>query len=254
MYASRLIYHYYRDLVRFKLCGNPKQMLKTVAPSEAGLFDRAAKVHIRFRLGGSTFPPKLYYKIYTHAPVADVGAFAPRDYAADDSSGETLLATTSSRERCTIRVGHSYYGASVRCSNGEPASHSGWYERVENNGWRPVAESRLAEEPSDAVEAQSRTKRIEFHYQRELREKRRIAKQKLAKRRWLSSMFKEKLAIDSSQGKYESYSASSTFDASEQDWEEKAECLLRWSGDLDFENYVREWEVIGTSGPSVDTC
>jgi hypothetical protein len=37
-------------------------------------------VHVRFRLGGSIFPPKVYFKIFTHRPLCDVNAFAPRDY------------------------------------------------------------------------------------------------------------------------------------------------------------------------------
>lgn len=37
----------------------------------------------RFRLGGSFFPPLIFYKIFTHRPVADIGAFGPRNYAAE---------------------------------------------------------------------------------------------------------------------------------------------------------------------------
>ena len=33
---------------------------------------------VRFRLGGTSFPPQIYYKIFTRAPLCDVGAFAPR--------------------------------------------------------------------------------------------------------------------------------------------------------------------------------
>ena len=35
---------------------------------------------MRFRLGGMHFPPTIYYKIFTNAPVCDVGSFAPKDY------------------------------------------------------------------------------------------------------------------------------------------------------------------------------
>ena len=37
--------------------------------------------HVRFRLGGHTFPPSIYFKIYTHRPLCDINAFAPRDYS-----------------------------------------------------------------------------------------------------------------------------------------------------------------------------
>ena len=50
-------------------------------PQEAELAgDAALGSHVRLRLGGYTFPPTIYYKIYTHRSVADIGAFAPRDY------------------------------------------------------------------------------------------------------------------------------------------------------------------------------
>ena len=39
-------------------------------------------MHVRFRLGGMVFPPTVYYKIYAHGAVTDVGAYAPRDYTA----------------------------------------------------------------------------------------------------------------------------------------------------------------------------
>jgi hypothetical protein len=38
------------------------------------------KLTYRFRLGGSKFPPTVFYKIFIHAPVIDINAFAPRDY------------------------------------------------------------------------------------------------------------------------------------------------------------------------------
>jgi hypothetical protein len=32
--------------------------------------------------GGCTFPPVIYYKIFTHRPVTDMCAFSPKDYTA----------------------------------------------------------------------------------------------------------------------------------------------------------------------------
>jgi hypothetical protein len=30
---------------------------------QAGLFDKSMGIHVRFRLGGSSFPPTLFYKV-----------------------------------------------------------------------------------------------------------------------------------------------------------------------------------------------
>lgn len=61
--------------------GDPKQLLKCINPREADLMDAAAGVHVRLRLGGETFPPMIYYKIFTRRPVADVCSFGPRNYS-----------------------------------------------------------------------------------------------------------------------------------------------------------------------------
>jgi hypothetical protein len=47
----------------------PRQLLRSINAPEAALVDPAAGLHIRFRLGGSTFPPILLYKVFTHRPV-----------------------------------------------------------------------------------------------------------------------------------------------------------------------------------------
>ena len=79
-YTNVRIFCYYRDLIRFRNVGDPALLLKCINPKEASLIEPAAGIHVRFRLGGEIFPPNIYYKIYTHKPLCDVGAFAPRDY------------------------------------------------------------------------------------------------------------------------------------------------------------------------------
>lgn len=64
-----------------------------------------------------TFPPNIYYKIFTHRPIADVCASSPKDY--------TQLGLKKPVARQT--------------NNGSPlmlVDRSGWYQRMENNSWR----------------------------------------------------------------------------------------------------------------------
>ncbi|XP_031553124.1 uncharacterized protein C11orf65 homolog [Actinia tenebrosa] len=79
------VYNYYKDLINFKNRGDPKLMLRCINPREADLLDAGAGVHVKFRLAGEKFPPNIYYKIFTHRNIADIGAFAPRDYTAADN-------------------------------------------------------------------------------------------------------------------------------------------------------------------------
>lgn len=58
-YRNKRIYRYYRDQIAFKEKGDPKDILRTINPREAQLMEAAAGLHVRFRLGGSVFPPFL---------------------------------------------------------------------------------------------------------------------------------------------------------------------------------------------------
>lgn len=48
---------------------DPRQLLRGINAPEAALMDPAAGLHVRFRLGGSSFPPILLYKVFTHRPI-----------------------------------------------------------------------------------------------------------------------------------------------------------------------------------------
>jgi hypothetical protein len=125
-------------------------LLKSINPAEAGLLDAAARCHIRFRLGGTKFPPLIYYKIFSHGGIVDINAFAPRDYMA-------------------MKKDKGKSGINVKFDKPETESpeKNGWYRRYENNGWRPISDKILT--PFDQVEVQSSQKQMEFHYDRKVR-------------------------------------------------------------------------------------
>lgn len=50
-------------------------MLRCINVREAALVDAAAGLVVRFRLGGSSFPPLVFYKIFTHRPVTGTHSF-----------------------------------------------------------------------------------------------------------------------------------------------------------------------------------
>jgi hypothetical protein len=138
-FCNRRVYIYFRDLVIFKLKGLPQDLLKTIIPSEVSLCDRASGIHVRFRLGGQSFPPKVFFKIFTHRAVCDVGAFAPRDYTAKsplDSRQRHNRVMDSVSSLTNIRVGGKYFDVIVPNTISEC---NGWYKRQENNSWRPIA-------------------------------------------------------------------------------------------------------------------
>mmetsp|Transcript_2340 Transcript_2340/g.4164 ORF Transcript_2340/g.4164 Transcript_2340/m.4164 type:complete len:532 (+) Transcript_2340:74-1669(+) len=142
-FCNRRIYKYFRDLVLLKLKGAPYELLRSIIPTESHLLDRASGTHVRFRLGSQIFPPKVYFKIYTHRPLCDVNSFAPRDYKNErpsdpmqvENRSETL--TMKSSRFPQIKVGVRYFDAVVRTTCAEGTAN--WYRREEGNDWRPIA-------------------------------------------------------------------------------------------------------------------
>lgn len=64
-----------------------------------------------------TFPPSIYYKIFTHRPITDVCASSPRNYAR-----QGLKQPVAPQSKRGLPVGQE--------------DRSGWYQRMENNSWR----------------------------------------------------------------------------------------------------------------------
>ena len=92
-------------------------LLRAVNPREANMSDAACGVHVRFRLGGTTFPPLIFYKIYTHRPVTDMCAFSPRDYVAAALEKKSRRHTKS--KPAGFRAGgvcHTFYSLARVCS------------------------------------------------------------------------------------------------------------------------------------------
>ncbi|GAQ80325.1 hypothetical protein KFL_000510260 [Klebsormidium nitens] len=220
-YWNRKVYRYFRDLIRFRERGDPALLLRSINPTEARYAEAAAGLHVRFRLGGDTFPPMVFYKIYTHRPVTDVCSFCPRDYAA-------LSQRRGKRQPGTRKQ-----------SGGEEED---WYLRWENNGWRPVAERLL--QPVDPVTVRTAAVRRPFHYSKL---KRREDLEQLARRKkleWFQQMYKSGREA-SDFGTDDSGPPGDDVSAAEGDSED---CdLLSWTTGLDFDTYQREWVTLATS-------
>jgi hypothetical protein len=258
-YTNRRIFFYYRDLIKFRNAGDPALMLRCINPREASLLDSAAGVHIRFRLGGSSFPPVILYKVYTHKPLCDVNAFAPRDYSVSKSKGakyENNHSNSGKQKNKRWRTSSNYlqvgnarfetkYGDSYDDDDGS------WYQRNDMNNWRPVAAGVLQEADMLPEQRNLKSLRKRFHYSRQVRKQDKVASQKRKKRQWMMKLYKEGLASnkDFPQGKKKT--TKTIFRRRKQDnWEEQAEELLEWSSALDFDEYLQEWTGLGTSGPS----
>lgn len=175
---------------------------------QAALFDKAAGVHVRFRLGGSSFPPTLLYKVFLSRPLCDVGAFAPRDYTSEKLAAPRELHSHPSRDDLStgsalvsgqIRVGASYFGTVVQVG---PEGMDQWYRRVENNDWRPITYRVLRDvtggdaPPGSVPEHERRAveQGVAFHYSRVKRQDEVQRRRKAKKRRWLMRMYQEGLA------------------------------------------------------------
>ncbi|KAJ1452478.1 hypothetical protein M885DRAFT_526819 [Pelagophyceae sp. CCMP2097] len=262
-FTNKKIFRYYRDLIRFRLVGDPASLLRTINPGEANFMDKATGLHVRFRLGGASFPPMMYYKIYLHRPLCDVGAFAPRDYTTSKPFPQTARHTKQeskaesksrfgssftgkSATQASLRVGGTYFGAVV--NDVGPDGTANWYRRVENNAWRPITNSALAEiyAPPDGLfgneaAAQALVQRGRpFHYLFSVRAGDRVRMRKEKKRRWLAQLYRDGLAKEKDDQK------------APLDWDgdSHVEDLLEWTQDLDYDEYLQNWASLATSAPS----
>ncbi|GAB1294213.1 Protein MFI [Apodemus speciosus] len=131
----------------------------------AELLDAAAGVQVRFRLGGVKFPPEIYYKIFTHRHIEDLCANSPRDYT-------KLPARYTSHNK----------------DDPPPAveDNSGWYRRVENNGWRPVSYRFWMPAENEVLDS---TKESEFHFSKLKRKQDLEKKRKIKKIEWMRQMY-----------------------------------------------------------------
>lgn len=164
------IYKYYKDLINFRNKGNPFELLKTINRSEAHLLDPASKCHVRFRLGGLSFPPLIYYKIFVHGAIVDINSFAPRDYNQ----------MKKQKKKATINI---------KLDKDENDKHEGWYERIENNGWRPINDKILS--PYDQIEIETSNKPKPFHFDPRKRKALTEREKRLRKIRWLRKLYRD---------------------------------------------------------------
>ena len=250
--VNRRIFRFYVSLIRFRESGDPAMLLKTVNPGEAAMMDRANGLHVRLRLGGLSFPPMIMYKIYTHRPVADICAFAPKDYAADRRKVPRETKGIALHNSCKPTAG----GAEA-----STASRRAWYQRVDNNIWRPVDRALLedAEKIAHTFDlgrtrhADIISKGSSFHYSRLKRQETKELVAKRTRRRWLAELYtdeqaRRRTAVDPKSILKEALTVFETMD--ENDFDTEIGKLTEWTAHLDFDEYKRDWFATATSAPS----
>eukprot|EP00667_Euglena_gracilis_P011496 EG_transcript_11750 len=228
-HMDRLVFQYYLDLVRFREAADARTLLRVINPKEAALVDPATPIFLRFRLGGSAFPPIVYYKVFLNAPVCDLGALAPRDY--------TRSRKVSSRKgtRLTPVVA--------------AADQAGWYQRVENNDWRPVNEQDLQEAEHHATKLVQAKRGFAadspFHYSKLIRRRNKALKLRQKKRQWLMHLYNT--TASDRNGSFQEGDPDTVVD--DEQLESTVQSLVTWTQELDFEAYHRDWQQLATSEP-----
>lgn len=237
------VFQYYKQLINFYNQGNPHFMLKCINPKEAGLLDSAAGVHIRFRMGGMKFPPNIYYKIFTHINVADVGAFSPRNYV---NSSTKLLPGKFIHNRGFEILGD---------------ESNDWYERYENNGWRLVSDRVMKYLNQDPVVYETSKSKIDFNHEKLLRKQDLALKRKKKKINWMKKMYQSGMLNtssdkDSNVNDLVEAAAKGIFMIADEagpenveDWE--VDELLEWTSGLNFDTYLKDWQQCGTTSLQV---
>ncbi|KAJ3188239.1 hypothetical protein HDU85_005389 [Gaertneriomyces sp. JEL0708] len=242
-YYNLKIYRFYRDLIKYRLRGHPGKILRFINPQESRLMDPAMAIHVRFRLGGSSFPPTIFYKIFAHKSLIDMNAFSPRYYTAQQNK-QPLPIDLFDQTGPLLK----------------PADN-GWYQRVDNNGWRPVSDKLW--DPAEGEEL-TPPKPVKFHH---LKLKRRQQLEQLKRARkiaWLQKMYRDGRHLDPNlkagavDPSLTNAGGLATFNGSDPTAEEllgvdtnmDENFLIQWSTVLDFEAYFENWIELAITGAS----
>eukprot|EP00112_Aurelia_sp_Birch-Aquarium-sp1_P026746 Seg97.9 transcript_id=Seg97.9/GoldUCD/mRNA.D3Y31 product="putative protein C11orf65" protein_id=Seg97.9/GoldUCD/D3Y31 len=243
-HVDQQVYKYYKDLISFKSIGNPSLMLKCINPRESDLLDAASGVHIRFRLGGEHFPPNVYYKIFTNRNIADICAFAPRDY------------TKTQLKNLPMKFIHN---KGVDISDHLKEHQNDWYQRWENNGWRLVSDKMIKHVYQDRTTFTTSNKKVKFHHSKLVRQEDIEKRRKKKKIDWMNKMYRdgalksreetmqsliEKDLIESTTKEMDN-AAKAGFESAIEEWE--VDELLNWTNALNFDEYISDWKLIGTT-------
>ncbi|CAL1541367.1 unnamed protein product [Lymnaea stagnalis] len=237
------VYEYYKDLINFKSRGNPSAMLRCINPNEAKLLDAAAGINIRFRLAGESFPPNIYYKIFTNRPIQDLCANSPKDYTSPQS------------KKLTAKDVHNR----VRVQKINQEDKNGWYKRKENNGWRLVSDRLIHHIMNDPVTWDTSKKEYHFDHNKFKRKQDIERRKKEKKIEWMQKLYKQgmlkaKADDDETTQLIEGATAGmiATVEAQGvdalEDWE--VDELLDWTTGLNFDEYRNTWMDLATSAAS----
>lgn len=272
---------YYKNLIAIHEQNDPREILRMINPRETEMMDAAAGgvyhheleslydcvenrhvhkqicfkvwdvsfsgLHLRFRLGGERFPPRLLYKIFTHRPVTDICSFCPRNYNTQKLlQSQVGHATTQAPIFSTTHIGWNLPGGA--------SAPTGWYNREENNQWRPI-DGKVFE--SGFFFSERKPYKPVFHFcsrerarQRELHRKQLQRHWRLAMYRYANSELKKHRSLKFC---YASNMQLRCSDGAMQDQglgEEQAgveEDLMEWCGALDFETYAQDWRSVATT-------
>ncbi|ELU12370.1 hypothetical protein CAPTEDRAFT_228976 [Capitella teleta] len=240
------VFKYYRDLINFRQRGDPSLMLRCINPNEAKLMDAAMGIHIKFRLAGERFPPNIYYKIFTHRPIQDLCANSPKDY------------TRVNTKRLAARSVHNKGEGQIKAKL--PGKDCvGWYQRLENNGWRLVSDRLINHAFSDPVTWETSIKKTEFVHDKLKRRQDVEKKKKKRKIDWMQKMYKQGMlqakvddreTIDLIEGAAAGMFATVDSQGPEAIAEWEVDELLDWTTSLNFDEYLSGWRQLATSAPS----
>ena len=261
-YSYRRTFAYYRDMLRFRETTDPAAMLRCINPREGRLADAAAGLHLRFRLGGSCFPPLVLYKIFTHRHVADLGAFAPRDYAresrdapAESTHNKAPAAKPARRGRAEVLEEDFILEPELREFRRPDGSlgyrnETGWYERLDHNGWRPISDRMLADPEAAAEAVKSSRGTASYHHVPQVRREERERRKREKQREWMVKLYSGGVGPGGGEGQPALKEQLAAGLQGEVGGGEGDDDLLDWCEKLDFDDYHDNWLSLACSGGS----
>ncbi|XP_067842219.1 protein MFI isoform X2 [Heptranchias perlo] len=224
-YINMQLFKHYRNMINFRGKGDPRFMMKCINPIE------------------ETFPPKIYYKIFTHRPIVDMCANSPKDYA-----------NSAVKQKASRRV-HNHNPVKI-----QEDDRSGWYKRMENNDWRCLSDKYIGT-TIDYAQFEPNRKTTTFHHCIFQRRQEVVKKHKERKIEWMKKMYREGMlqvqTMDPDTAVLVQRATEGVINSVEQygpntvlEWE--VDELLEWTNALNYEKYLNDWMEIASSNSSAN--
>ncbi|KAI3379090.1 hypothetical protein SNEBB_010684 [Seison nebaliae] len=246
-YVDHQIFKYFRNIINFQTDMNAYAIMKIINPKEAELLKDRIGLYIKFRLGGTSFPPKIYYKIFANGPIEDINANAPKDYS---HSYNINYINSFIDPKLEIKDSKLSLLEIIKSQNA--------YIRKDNNHWRCIDETNTLFHLHNlqTTTSNSKTERtiMSEKPKRLISEREKNLRRKQKKVEWMRKMYETEFTVPTTEEdrrllKQTSHELLKAYDkfGVEIVQDDEVDEIISWTKQVNFDDYLHTWATTATT-------